>query len=226
MLETLIRILPTPGDGAIGALDWTPMERKRLAKESAKFACAKCGLAASLLPKICKIASGTTSTGGGNLMFAKEIEELKRMQMMNEAGNNKKQEQPATEEETDAKEQEEEPELVAEEEQEEKKETPALTTTTTTTTTRQTTTTMPVEEDTEEPIPEIPRAAAVDETETQQQVVPQNNGAVLFGPSWLTDPMIHTIIVIFTVICALLFRKWMQLNEELAMLMEQAEMQK
>ena len=34
ILEALISFLPTPGDGAIGALDWTKEERKRLAKKS------------------------------------------------------------------------------------------------------------------------------------------------------------------------------------------------
>jgi len=33
ILEALISFLPTEGAGAIGALDWTPEERKRLAKE-------------------------------------------------------------------------------------------------------------------------------------------------------------------------------------------------
>jgi hypothetical protein len=33
MLEAIISFLPTPGSGAIGALDWTPKERKKLAME-------------------------------------------------------------------------------------------------------------------------------------------------------------------------------------------------
>ncbi len=33
MLEALISFLPTEGNGAIGALDWTPEERKKLAIE-------------------------------------------------------------------------------------------------------------------------------------------------------------------------------------------------
>jgi hypothetical protein len=33
MLEAIISFLPTPGNGAIGALDWTPKERKKLALE-------------------------------------------------------------------------------------------------------------------------------------------------------------------------------------------------
>ncbi|EED91512.1 predicted protein, partial [Thalassiosira pseudonana CCMP1335] len=34
ILEALISFLPTPADGAIGALDWTKEERKKLAKSS------------------------------------------------------------------------------------------------------------------------------------------------------------------------------------------------
>jgi hypothetical protein len=33
MLEAIISFLPSEGNGAIGALDWTPEERKRLAIE-------------------------------------------------------------------------------------------------------------------------------------------------------------------------------------------------
>merc|ERR1711862_467790 len=33
ILEALISFLPTPADGAIGALDWTKEERRRVAKE-------------------------------------------------------------------------------------------------------------------------------------------------------------------------------------------------
>jgi hypothetical protein len=33
MLEAIISFLPTEGGGAIGALDWTPRERRRLAEE-------------------------------------------------------------------------------------------------------------------------------------------------------------------------------------------------
>eukprot|EP00985_Skeletonema_marinoi_P027498 scaffold22676_cov85-Skeletonema_marinoi.AAC.1 len=39
ILEAIISFLPTPADGAIGALDWTKEERAKLAKESVKFHC-------------------------------------------------------------------------------------------------------------------------------------------------------------------------------------------
>merc|ERR1712232_1499459 len=52
IMEALIAFLPTPADGAIGALDWTSNERKRLAKESVKFSCPRCGKIADLLPEL------------------------------------------------------------------------------------------------------------------------------------------------------------------------------
>lgn len=33
MLEAIISFMPSEGVGAIGALDWTPEERKKLARE-------------------------------------------------------------------------------------------------------------------------------------------------------------------------------------------------
>lgn len=38
MLEAIISFMPTEGVGAIGALDWTAEERKRLAVEVTHFA--------------------------------------------------------------------------------------------------------------------------------------------------------------------------------------------
>lgn len=50
MLEAIISFFPTEGQGAIGALDWTPKERKKLAKESHDYVCPRCGPSASLIP--------------------------------------------------------------------------------------------------------------------------------------------------------------------------------
>jgi len=52
ILEALISFLPTEGNGAIAALDWTPEERKRLAQQSQEWRCSKCGLAKKLLPEL------------------------------------------------------------------------------------------------------------------------------------------------------------------------------
>mmetsp|Transcript_22625 Transcript_22625/g.33080 ORF Transcript_22625/g.33080 Transcript_22625/m.33080 type:complete len:308 (-) Transcript_22625:212-1135(-) len=43
MLEAIISFLPSEGGGAIGALDWTPAERKKLAAESHSYCCPVCG---------------------------------------------------------------------------------------------------------------------------------------------------------------------------------------
>ena len=78
ILEALISFLPTPADGAIGALDWTKEERKRLAKESVKFCCAKCGPCLALLPKI---KEGSASSAKKPSRFQKEIEQLHALQV-------------------------------------------------------------------------------------------------------------------------------------------------
>ena len=86
-MEALIAFLPSPADGAIGALDWTSAERKRLAKKSVASCCFKCGRICDLLPELeageekrCKPAS----------RFEKEIEALRLAQAANEAKNEKK----------------------------------------------------------------------------------------------------------------------------------------
>jgi len=43
-LMALIAFMPTRGDGAIASLDWSPEERKKLARESLKYSCKKCGV--------------------------------------------------------------------------------------------------------------------------------------------------------------------------------------
>jgi ubiquitin-conjugating enzyme E2 J1 len=113
ILEALISFLPTPADGAIGALDWKPEERKRLAKQSQQWSCPTCGPIRSLLlpePPVSslqeqdhddnddddddnnnnkkkKTKSSTTPT------FAKEIAELHRLQREAEAERQKQQQQ-------------------------------------------------------------------------------------------------------------------------------------
>ena len=49
MLEAIISFLPSEGNGAIGALDWTPDERRRLASESHSFNCPLCGKVKDLM---------------------------------------------------------------------------------------------------------------------------------------------------------------------------------
>jgi len=77
ILEAIISFLPTPADGAIGALDWDKEERRRLAKKSRGFVCDKCGPICDLVPDL---EEGVEETG----KFGKEIEMLKLLQVKNE----------------------------------------------------------------------------------------------------------------------------------------------
>ena len=89
ILEALISFLPTPGDGAIGALDYSSKERKRLAKESISYCCKQCGPIINLLPKLDpdndeRKKSDMATKKKSSSSFAKEIEELKRLQLERE----------------------------------------------------------------------------------------------------------------------------------------------
>lgn len=85
ILEALVSFLPTKGDGAIGSLDWTSEERKRLAKKSVDFCCPACGKCSDILKRIeKKIASrGNTGRCEAKSRFQKEIEQLHVLQMTN-----------------------------------------------------------------------------------------------------------------------------------------------
>lgn len=83
ILEALISFLPTPGDGAIGALDYSPEERRRLAKLSQTWSCPTCGPIAKLLPELDPEKKKSKSA------FSKEIAELQRLQQTSE-GRRKK----------------------------------------------------------------------------------------------------------------------------------------
>lgn len=48
-LLALIAFMPTPAEGTIGSLDYTPEERRILAKKSKTWVCSQCGEIASLL---------------------------------------------------------------------------------------------------------------------------------------------------------------------------------
>lgn len=86
ILEALISFLPAPADGAIGALDWSKDERRRLAKKSREWCCPKCGRIEDLLPEIGSIDTSRKASG----KFDKEIKKLHELQMANEAENKSK----------------------------------------------------------------------------------------------------------------------------------------
>ena len=82
ILEALISFLPTPADGAIGALDWSAKERQRLAKKSVEWCCPNCGPIKNLIPEEKpKEGMGDESETKKKSRFAKEIEQLQAMQM-------------------------------------------------------------------------------------------------------------------------------------------------
>ena len=83
ILEALISFLPTPADGAIGAVDWSPAERKKLARQSVHFECPICGKVANLLPQ----KSAKTASGKATSKYQKEIEELQRLQIQENTSN-------------------------------------------------------------------------------------------------------------------------------------------
>lgn len=183
ILEALIAFLPSPADGAIGALDWTPEERKRLAKKSVQFCCHRCGKTADLLPKL---SDGEKLKKGVSSRFEKEIEQLKLAQIANETKNTATIEKrkdldvpaPTTELEVAPSEVpnsdlvEGEPELGEEQ--------------------IATTAPAPVTED----------AGIEDEDITLEAANPYE-----FDISWLTDPMLNLSIVLMALICFLLTRK-------------------
>lgn len=94
ILEALISFLPTKGDGAIGALDWTSAERKRLAKESVNYHCPTCGNCKLILDKQSELVKkkGKSGASGKKSKFQKEIEQLHKMQDAAEGGKKKTEE--------------------------------------------------------------------------------------------------------------------------------------
>jgi hypothetical protein len=80
ILEALIAFLETPHDGAIGALNASAAERRRLAKLSVDFCCPTCGpIRQLLLP----IEDAVTATAAPRSAFSKEIQRLQQLQMQN-----------------------------------------------------------------------------------------------------------------------------------------------
>lgn len=248
ILEALISFLPTPADGAIGALDWSAAERKRLATKSVSWNCPLCGNCKDLLPKI-----KVTKEGGGSTKtprFSKEIEELQRLQQLTEGNktkqtndNNEKEEEKDQgknqgvddddeEEEMKKKEnvKEIEPRIILDNEDE-----------------GNTKKSQNQPNDTEDlnldPVPQMNNGNAVssdvppesttqqvDQQQQQQQEAPQTEqqrqvapaqGDESSDPSWMYDPLLNLMIVMLSAICYLSYHKFISLRDELALLREE-----
>lgn len=109
ILEALISFLPSPADGAIGALDYTKEERKKLAIKSRQFVCPKCGKVEDLLPPLKKKedicdsddASGVKKKKANK--FDKEVQKLFQLQSANAAADREGAKKRAPPTETDSK---------------------------------------------------------------------------------------------------------------------------
>lgn len=243
-MEALISFLPTPADGAIGALDWTSKERKRLAKQSVNYHCPTCGCKAiDLLPEL-KPKDEKDSTAKPS-KFQKEIEKLHQWQGLEHKSSSNVGEEK-TEEEKEGKEKEtaaavaEEEAVVASPSSADEKAKAGVSDN---------------QQNTEEPPKNEPPARlqfapapapsgtplrpeqqeeqplAVEEEEQskppENEPVPIQEAQLDMPPappqtrveeeysSWMSDPLLHGIIVILAIICFLLMRRLQALMEEL-----------
>ncbi|ELR15179.1 Ubiquitinconjugating enzyme subfamily protein [Acanthamoeba castellanii str. Neff] len=87
-LVALIGFLPTPGEGALGALDYSADERRALARKSVHFCCPKCGPIANILPPV----SSSSSTSGNEEGEAPATPPVERR--AEELGERQQQQQP------------------------------------------------------------------------------------------------------------------------------------
>lgn len=230
ILEALIAFLPSPADGAIGALDWSSAERKRLATKSKDFCCPSCGKVANLLPAL----KESSETDRKPSRFQKEIEQLQLMQTQE---HNKNEKDNETKEESKSAGASEPPSLTEDKapvaEQADATKTPesALSESTpvsatiadenvampapvahpqATTSDRTTHESNPTHDvTTEQPAPPVAN-------HNNNNVVPNHQGEEDDAkPSWLVEPALQMAIVVLSGICFLLLRKIQALCAEL-----------
>jgi len=202
ILEALISFLPAPADGAIGALDWTKEERKRVAIKSVDLRCDKCcGPISKLIPTACKKASSgaaTTEATKPTSTFQKQIEMLHLLQAKTEKKNTS---------------------MKKEKDIETRENTAAGTTSTYSTTSLN------------EVVDSLARSMANPDQQQASDTLPSTventndtNNTTLSATtstttsassSWLSDPLIHGSIVTFAAIAFLLYRKIETLLTEL-----------
>jgi ubiquitin-conjugating enzyme E2 J1 len=98
ILEALIAFLPTPADGAIGALNYTKEERQKLAKLSTDYYCPVCQKKCSelLRPSAAAVDETCRPVVASGISFSKEIEALKLLQQQEHASEKAEQEADET----------------------------------------------------------------------------------------------------------------------------------
>jgi len=206
ILEALISFLPTPADGAIGALNWSSKERKRLAKKSVEWCCPQCGNIASLIPHAKPTSSGSeakavVSSPKKTSRFAKEIEQLQQLQMQQHNKEDDSKKDDGLEKKKDCDDEAKDESVYeatanqAEESTTGNDDTPSLK--------------EEQEEETKsssEPVPNLPEAAAnilVDDHAEAALEAPMTASGVW----WMLDPLLQLIIVVFSAVSYILVRK-------------------
>jgi hypothetical protein len=206
ILEALIAFLPSPADGAIGALDWTSEERKRLAQKSVHHVCSRCGKVADLLPKIDPEQNDDGSLSEKKkFRFEKEIEALKLAQIANESKNAElKAKNSIKSDELINLEEENNISLVIDEEE-------TLNPRLENSNTIQEDSRGNVEENHVDVVPDMPMNENAIDNDMQRHTMMLDIG-------WLVDPLLNVSMVFLAVICLLLTRKAGDLLTELHML--------
>jgi len=199
ILEALISFLPTPADGAIGALDWSKEERKRLANKSRQFVCDKCGPISNLIPTIEKKKTNddddSSNTNIVESKFSKEIEMLKQLQIKSESKNVMLKKQESNDSKNAGKN-----ENVIETERDVNESIRSHNNNNDSATTQQ---------------QQVSRPVTVTNANTAVTNITTSSES-----SWLSDPLIHGSIVIFSAIAFLFYRKIENLLNELDKLNE------
>jgi ubiquitin-conjugating enzyme E2 J1 len=236
ILEALISFLPTPADGAIGALDWSKEERQRLAKLSRSYCCPTCGKCSELLPELKEEHTNGAKKKPSTTRFAKEIAELQRLQLAADRKKKSPAEDMATESQDETKTEPPKagkettdgaPEIAAatsaESINQEAPEEEIVFDTPSPMASPATISTQLAEERAEEEKGQS--AAATPATENtmpdmgeQVQAQINNNNAMPIledDPSWMYDPLLNLMMVLLAVICYLLIQKYQVLMEEL-----------
>lgn len=246
ILEALISFLPTPADGAVGALNCSSETRKRLAKLSRNYRCPICGDVEALLPKL----DPEQKKNKGNDRFRKEIEKLQQLQQRTEGNKEEengkeddKKEEEVDDDSKDAKVAEEDSKPSAAAQSPERNVEPAIdaaslerrdTTNSTMSSSSVQVETVSDHEDSAETVglldaeDDRSEAAAINQEEQEGNAVEvqaaNETDNVLEVEStlwWGYDPLLNLMIVLLAAMCWLLWLKYADLREELASLREQ-----